>query len=321
MPLPASAAVFNLASDLTAFEPNTVLHSFYRRATNFELYAQDLAALSRIRSVVTPASASAIERVYIEGEEDAGPWLKGARIAKSAATAPAESPLWSRSDYEWPVVGDDFSLFAFPGGLLPETGVIVTTVVPEKGAVARIPRSLGTVVTMIPKVESVALAGGALTAVDYESTSAENGLTRPFCLTASDVDLGLLPPEDQDGDPIAITALPTIELSFAYYGSEDGADVGLTAATADFPSAFRAVRADTLPSGAARRWDPETQTVTVTPGTDPAAGAAHEMTLWSELFLDKAGAEDVKKIRVQAVFQSDSTSLRSATVIWFKKDC
>jgi hypothetical protein len=135
------------------------------------------------------------------------------------------------------------------------------------------------------------------------------------------VSLGLAAPEDQNGDAIGVDLLPEIAISFEYFKTTSAGDGLLKVKASDYPSAWQSAVSDTVLSGAARDWDPETQTVTITETADPSSGGTHDLELWNELFLDQADGATVTKIRLTITFKASGSGLQSAVIAWFKKGC
>jgi hypothetical protein len=174
--------------------------------------------------------------------------------------------------------------------------------------------------TMIPTVKQISLDGGGLSDIDYSpALSTENGLVRPFCLTSADVLLGILAPEDLNGNKVGISKLGKIEVMFDFYSYSGGKEVALFPKLTEYPSAFRTKKEDTLSSGITRVWDPVTQTVTFSAATEPVT--TYNIELWNEILLSKAASKSVKIIRARITFKSTESALQSGTAVWFKKGC
>lgn len=320
-PLPKSVTSFTISDQLVVFDPAAVLYSFYNRTSYPSLYAKDLATYSRIGSVVTQSAIGSVSRVFIENLTDAGSWLAGSRLAANPYLGPQSSSFWGKSDFSWTAEGNAFSAYVYSGRFLPKDTIVVATVRPSEGAQERVVRKISVGISMIPKVTALDVVGGGLVNIDYSAATGSNGLTRPFCLSATDPRFGIMRPLDQDGAELGIDSLSAIEFAFDYFSTQDGTDTLLNAVAADFPATFQAVVQDTLATGAIRSWDPATLTAVIAPPSSPAPGASYDVSLQNQLFLTSIGGKSVAKIRLRVTFGSPDSALRAGTVIWLKIGC
>ncbi len=318
-PVPSGVTRLAIGSQLYVFEPSSLLHSFYQRAQNPALYAQDLAAFSRFGVRADAAAADTLRKVQIL---EAGPWLAATRLAAADGDPPhGMSALWSATNYLVPASGKlTFGASAFVGAVpSPRSTILLKAQVGDKDPEASLPMLLGPVVTVPPLLASIDLGGGTLAAVDYAAAGA-NGLTRAFCPKGA-LQLGLSAPKDQAGAPIPATLLDTIEIVADYYGvAADGKVVTLAVVPADFPVPYQVAVDDTV-GDSARAWSPETRTFRVTIGPLDAAKSPNVLPFPAGLFMVNVAAGGVFYVRLRVYYKSSKGATEGAFAIWFDNAC
>ena len=317
IPLPEDVNGVSMSSDLTVTDPQTVLSAFYRRSDYPDLYQRAVAEGTRVQFEVTTERNDMYDGVEML---QAGDWLNGSRLSASPATAWATAPRWIDSAFKFTQTAKKtYKGSAFAGRALPVGSLAVVQLRPKSDAGYQVPAILQQAFTMIPKVSAVGFNGAGTAAVDYESSSALNGLTRAFCRTG-DVSLVVEPPLDESGGVIDAANIQAINATFDYFGLAGNRSVELKAAVADFAGDFDDVYTDSPNADLTRTWDPETRTVTLEFSAAGFALPTQDFDLWSELFLTEAGEGSVFSIRVRLTYQLTDGST-AATVIWFSEDC
>jgi hypothetical protein len=316
-PLPPESPALQLGSQLYVFDAATLLYSFYGRATAPSLYARDLQRLSRIGGVAIASAPSAVVRVFVAG---AGSWLPWARQPTGDAE-PEASPLWSAASDSFTAVSKTrFEASVFSAGLPPTGSIALLRVQPAEGSEAVMPLVIPRVLTFPPEIVGQSGDGGSAAAIDYASTTALNGLTRPFC-QKGEVVLDVAPPLDDQGKPVPATTLGRIAVTFDYYTSSGGKTAPLTVTGDQLPSPFDAAKTDDTVTDLPRVWDPSTLTVTMDLGPTVAALAAPEIRLWPQLFAPKIGGSTVTLVRLRVYVMSATEATAGAAVVWFQLGC
>lgn len=319
-PAPAGLTRLAIGSQLYVFEPSSLLHSFYQRAQNPTLYAQDLASYSRVGIHINAASADIIRAAQLE---EAGPWLTAARLALADDDPPrGAGALWSASDFKIAAADKkDFSASVLAGALLPSRSMILMRVrIGDTDPDYLVPRMLGAVVAVPPLLQSIDLGSGTLAAVDYTATSGANGLTRPFC-RAGALRLGVVPPKDDAGLVISASLLDTIVVAPDYYGvAANGKVLALAVTPGDFPLAWQASATDTI-GDSQRLWDPSASRFTITLGTADAARAVQVLPFPADLFMASVASGGVAYVRLRIYFKSAAGATESAFAVWFNNTC
>jgi hypothetical protein len=312
MPLPKLIESAALGSALLVTDPATILYGVYRRGSFPDIYARMLADASAL-DISIAGSKYGLTRAAVS---DAGAWLASARLVddKTGVASP-----WAASDFAVPKLDSRKAhAHVLVGASLSAQSIVVLKVLPSDGTPQLlVPRLVGPILGLPPQVTAVGLAGGALTAVDYTSSTVANGLTRPFC-PSGDLTLQLVPPHMRSGVVVPGGELDEVDVALEIYGRAGGVSTLLPVPKTAWGSGWRAARTDAV-SGASRTWDPAAQTLTHVL-TAPAA-AAQTLTIPSALFPASVERAAVASYRLRVTFKSRTRPLQAGTIVWVNRGC
>ncbi len=316
-PVPAFLSAASVGSHLVISDASVLLNSFYNRIDHPLDYGKDLNAWSRIGVLVVSKEAGAVERAFAE---EGGRWLAAARLASGIESPPNASPLWAVTDRDLVQVTDKVWRASSYVGALPEPQAIVTIrIAPKVGAQATVPRALRTILTMPPTVISANASGSAMATVAYDSPTANNGLTRPFCQTG-EVSLEVAPPLDATGQPVPATTLDRIDVEFDFYKKVGGQAPRLAQVAANFEAPYNANYEDEA-GDIKRTWDAGLTRLRFEIGATAGAADTQEIHIPSGLFPRKVGSSTVGKVRLRIYYRSETDATEGGTVVWLNKGC
>jgi hypothetical protein len=319
-PFPEYATKIDLESELTVFEPSKLLNSFYLRDTNTESYSLALAENSRIYGFVASTAEDGISSASVFRSGD---WLSSARIAPNTYSNPDEGALWSVSSYNFTAPNSStFEANIYSGRVVKKNTILLVSISPNSESQPFIgPTVLRYSFSMTPKLDAISVTGGTPSEIDYTSSSAENGLTRPFCVTTSDLVFDLDPPEDADGTAVTHTVLDTIQIDYVYYYLKSSKLTAVSPDASDYGGDFGEDYSDTSLADITRNWDVSEQSATFTLGTTAGASSPRQVTAWGDLLLDTADGKTVDKIELRIYFKHSADLQRSGIVVWLDPDC
>ncbi len=316
-PAPSFLSTASVGSHLVISDASVLLNSFYNRTAHPIAYGKDLNAWSRIGVLVVSKEAGAVDGAFAE---EGGRWLAAARLASPIESPPNASPLWAANDRALVQVTDKVWRASSYVGALPEPQAIVSIrIAPKVGAQVTVPRALRTILTMPPTVISANASGNAMATVAYDSTTANNGLTRPFCQTG-EVSLEVAPPLDAAGQPVPATILDRIDVEFDYYKKVGGQAPRLAQVAANFEAPYNANFEDET-GDVKRSWDAGLTRLRFQVGATAGAAGTQELRIPSGLFPGNIGDSAVGKVRLRIYYRSETDATEGGTVVWLNKGC
>jgi len=316
--LPGEVASVSFSSQLFVFDAPVLLYSFYGKADHPVAYARDLKRFYRLGTLVKARDETAVIAVELSR---AGQWQKAARLSSDDLAAPEAAALMGRLPQDLIMINParyEFSVYS--GGPPAATAVAVVKVRPDGGAEVEVPRRVGRLLSMPPKVTAVATSGGTPVAIDYTITSSANGLTLPICRTG-EVVLDIQPPLDAAGLAVDASVFDRIEVVFDYFREGDQKTSKLAVDSSSFAAPYSAALVDSSLNDLRRDWDPKKQMLTYTLGATVQALSTQELRIWPELFAATSAGKAATAVRLRIYYRSDAEATAAASAIWFKSGC
>lgn len=316
-PIPDWLSAVAVGNHLVISDASVLLTAFYLRDTHPVEYGQALAAWNRIGALVVSKEKEGVGRVIVE---EGVPWLEAARIANSIEIPPEQAPLWSDTDLELPKRSPfEFRASAYLGRIVDQQALMTLRVASTDGIQVAVPRVVPRRLSMPPKVVGASAQGSGVAAVAYDSDSAQNGLSRPFC-QSSTVVLELSPPLDEAGQPVPATTLNRIDVEFDYFKKVGGQAPRLKAVAKSFAAPYNKDYSDEL-TDMTRTWTIATQRLRFAVGETAGAAATQTITIDPKLLPAKIGADNVGKIRLRVYYRSETDATEGGSVVWLNKGC
>lgn len=317
-PLPPLLSRLDLGGSLVVLDPATLLHAFYLRSANPTLYAQELASHARLRLQATSIQEGELTRVVaLEG----GSWLPTARLALNDESDYSGAPLWSTTSFDVKAIdAKSFEASVYPGQRLAPSPLLIVKAQPDDGPQLVVPRVARPLVGLPPLLTAIAANGGVPAAIDYASTTATNGLTRPFCQTGA-VTMTLAAPLDLAGIAIPGATLELIDVYLDYYGIVDGKTTKLVHRVADLPAAYQSAFEDPAVSDVTRSWSPTEARFRFARGTTSQVAPTVDVRIPAELMLNGVDGAGVFRTRMRVYFRSATGAAEAGVAIWLKRPC
>ncbi len=271
---------------------------------------------SAISFRVKAKSADSVVRSFIGRVSD---WYKGAKVISIEFSPESSTVLWLSSEYALNKNGTTFSADVITGENVVNR-LIYLKVEGEEPPQAERVRIVNTSYSTPPYLEGVSLVGGVPFIINYSLPTITNGLTTPFCHSAGDVVLDILPPKDMDTDAVLGDALDSVELRIDYFNQKDGITSQIAATTplvAPFDSDIAAVTVGDY----SESWQAATKVKTFVMGAGASSLTKHRLTLKSALFPALLGSKSVSRIKVKILFKNSNHSGKAGSVFWIRKDC
>ena len=316
--LPGHVTSVAFSSQLFVFDAAALLYSFYGKADHPVAYARDLKRFYRLGGLVMARDETAVIGVRLT---QAGQWQKAARLPSDDLAEPEASGLLGRLPQDLIKVSPSrYEYSVYSGGMPAATAVAVVTVQPDGGAEVDVPRRIGRLLSMPPKVTAVATSGGTPVAVDYTIASSANGLTSPICRTG-EVVVDIQPPLDAAGSAVDASVFDRIEVVFDYFRDGDQRTAKIIVDSGSFAAPYAAALTDNSLVGLRRDWDPTKQMLTFTLGATAQALGSQELRIWPELFVATSAGKAANAVRLRIYYRSDAEATAAASAIWFKSGC
>lgn len=305
--------VLGIGRDFTILDPLTLLHGVYLRDESAPLTAAVQREGNRLRFLAT-YNPNQIANVFVA---EAGSWLSSTRQASYSSGSLASAKLWSLNHNTISEVSSGKrEVYVFPPEVLPAQTIVFFAVWNKSGGVQNIPVLLAPSYSVPPLLEGISLDGEEIVAIDY-SAEQPNGVTVPFCLGAQGVSMRVTPPKDHTGTPITGESHPFIDVEIEHFSAGELLSVSAIdySAPLDEPYVFD------FKNGYSLMWDPAAGTVRYTLAESVYDASSHDLSLWLDFLLEKAGEMDVSKIRLKIVFSNANGLDKSSVPLWLKRNC
>ena len=311
--LPSTLNSVVFSKSLYLVDPQEILTAYYRKSSNMNFYQELLQRDTRLFFRVQAASAQALR--FVTATANIG-WMNGLTYVPGPTASLAESSQWSFVGYKVGKVDDA----VFAANLLVRNSIssrqaVILRVQLANGVLYNIPRLLTGGIAMPPMVSAIGL-NDVVTSVDFDSSTAANGLSLAFEVGTSDVNLTMVPPKDANNNLLLSSSMGIVEVYFQYYQSILGVLTEWEPKPTDFSGSLSASTNLAPLSFASKVWDPSLRRLTFTLDQTTAASlTTHALTLERGLFLLSNHASNIKT-RISIVYKG--ASQESSTIVWFK---
>lgn len=309
---PAPIQSATLGSELVVIDPATALQAFYRSATAEATYNAAIAQLSKIRFTIRAAAGTLTDSFLLA----AGNRKTTFRSSDTDDATPQAAKLWSATRYQLIAQSSTLhsrSIFTLSRPDSDDTYVIRTRF--KDGASIDVPMQLDRIIAMPPLVQSID-QGGGLTAVDYTTPSAENGLTVPVCRMPADLNISISAPYDMDGSTFAADVMSEVDVAISYYSSADGVLTQEVPSAGDFASPYDALVNDPGLAIGSSDWNPQLRNVRFT--LSAAAASPHLLTIPSPVLLSSIATTGKTISHIRLLIMYKGSGYRSGNIFWVK---
>jgi hypothetical protein len=310
--MPAGVSSVLLGSTLHPTSTNQILESFYLNGNFPKKYA---GALSETSGIVLRVKGKGSDKLLASRVSMGPAWISGAR---KIATETGLPESWSKDNFEIPTI-TDYSAEAnvLTGGVVDEMSSLAIEIqIADKDPIF-VNRMLDHVIVLPPKVDTISLNSGSEIAIDYESTTSENGLSRPFLWSAGSVRLGVHVPMTASGAALRSDTLTKATIDFTYYSINEAGDLNKASISrSDYADPFDQAGGIGTDASVRRSWNPDNFQMSY--ALDVAAVQGLDTI---GLLIDSNALLFTKESvdRVKAVITMKGDIDETSTIVWFKK--
>lgn len=321
----------SIGYNLFVNDTSELLNAFYLSSSNERLYQQALARWSGVwieSELANPEEFTLTGGALIDGSRQ----VKGGRVLDDESKPPREQPTWQSRNYNLTTSNNTIQTSTLPQLVLDPSEVIHMQVNYYEGTdqdsfvAYEYMDQLGTALNMPPLVAEISQGVTTTTAIDYSSSTDENGLDRPFCRGSGDMFLQISPPSAFGTTQPTYEDFTTAEVTLDYYYTSNGSLVKAEIETnpdtepgviSDYPAGFTGSFTNTL-TNASRIWLPHDQTLRFT-FTDTGTMANHNLEIYGSLFLSTITSLNniaIDRTRLKIIYKGPKH--RSGVVMWIE---
>ena len=310
--LPTGIASAFLGSTLHPSSTNQMLESFCRNGTYPRKYHQTLDEISRIAVGVRGKGVAKMMGVRIAN----GPsWIENVQKISADSGLPE---LWSISNFEVPMVNTYFAeAYVEPGRVVEEGSSLTIEIQTKESPPIYLHRTLANIIVMPPIIESITINSALERTIDYEDSTAENGLSRPFTWSSDQVQLTIHMPKTSSGRILHADVLSKLTLELSFYSVDSAGNLVVELIKgADYPQAFSRSGLVGSEDNIKRYWDPSGSLMKYVI-SDAHTKSLNRLNLRIDSGILLLGTKKI--VRVKAVIRMAGDLDETSTFFWLKK--